>query len=245
MSTDTDARIPLREAATRLADYRRYQKTRSGGKRELLQLLQGQQVRAVFDFPSDARLRIGIPANFWIATHSGEFLAQLTSNSKRGKHGQFLINPAKFIAQYVAWFSNEYLGEGISEERRATAAAEVASALVGMKTEKEACILESEWARFVQDTGLDQAEHHNEAAKSNKGRKPREGWDVVFVEVASEMLARQKLGQGLEQLKIAKVALSRARASGHTLDLKPDTVAKKIREIMDRSDQYAPKVPDR
>ena len=235
----TDTRMSLREAATTLAGYPQFRKTRSGGKRELFKLLQGQEMQAAFDFPSVARPRIDIPAKFWIDTPSGDFLAQLTSSSRRGRHGQFLINPAEFIDQYVAWFSDNYLGEGISAEKRITASAELASALVGMKTKKEAYILESEWARFVHHTGADQAEHRDEGAKSNKGRRPRPEWEIVLVEVASEMLARQAKGHTLEdeQSMIAANALSRAKnASGHALRLEPETVAKKIRLILDGRD---------
>ena len=51
----TDSRMPLREAATTLAGYPRFRKTRSGGKREPFKLLQGQEMQAAFDFPSEAR----------------------------------------------------------------------------------------------------------------------------------------------------------------------------------------------
>jgi hypothetical protein len=83
----TPNRISLREAAIKLAGYDRFRKTHSSGKRELLKLLQGQEIRAAFDFPSEARPQIDIPAKFWIDTRSGEFLAQLISSSERGKHG--------------------------------------------------------------------------------------------------------------------------------------------------------------
>jgi hypothetical protein len=177
----TDARIPLREVAIRLAGYGRFRKTRSGGKRELFKFLQGQAIQAAFDFPSEARPRIAIPAKFWIDTRSGDFLAQLTSSTKRGKHGQFLIDPAKFVDQYAARFRDNYLDEGISAEKRITASAEMASALAGMKMKKEVYILESEWARFAHDAGFDQAEHRDEVAKSTKGRRPRQEWEVVLV----------------------------------------------------------------
>jgi hypothetical protein len=187
-------------------------------------------------------MRIDIPSKFWIDTHSGDFLAQLTTRSGRGRHGQFLIDPAKFIEQYATRFSDDYLGEGINKERQATAAAEVASALVGMKTKKEAYILESEWARFVQDIGLDQVEHRDEIVRSNKGRRPREGWDIVLVEVASEMLARQERGELLEgqQSKIAEGALARVKASGRQVKLEIATVAKKISDILDRKHRFGP-----
>lgn len=233
--------MSLREAANRLAGYGQFRRTGSRGTRELLKLLQSQKIRAAFDFPSEARSRIDIPARFWLDTSSGDFQNQLYSRHRR--HGQFLIDPAKFIDQYAAWFSDNYLGERISPERRTTAAAEVTSALVGIKTKKEVYILESEWARFVKDNGLDEAEHWNEVARSTRGRRPREGWEIVLVEVAAEMLARQAQGQIIEdkQSRIAEGALSRAKLpSGAALELKRDTVAKKISEILTKTDKLGP-----
>jgi hypothetical protein len=235
----TDPRIPLREAAARLAGYPRFQKTNTRGRRELLRLLQIEQIRAAFDFPSKARPRIDIAASFWVDTKSGDFDAQLVSNSKNGKHGQFLVKPVEFIEKYVSWFSNNYVRDSISAEGRTSANVELASALANMRTRREAYILESEWARFVRDAGLDQVEQEDDSVKSTRGRRPREFWDVVLVEVASEMLARQAQGGNLEeqQKTIAAAALSRAeKQKKGALAFKVGTVTKKIREILDGRD---------
>jgi hypothetical protein len=228
--------MSLREAAIRLTGYPRFRKTQSRGRRELLELLQGQVTHAAFDFPSDARPRIDIPVQFWLDTPSGDFQAQLTSDSRRGKHGQFLIDPAKFVGRYAAWFSNNYLEEGVTAEKRTVAPSELASALVGMHTKKEAYILESEWARFV--GGLEQVEHHDESAKSARGRRAFESWEAVLVDVAAELLARQAKGLNLEeqQSMIAAKAVSSAERvlKKGVLLPKVETVAKKIRHILDR-----------
>lgn len=105
MAIDTDDPIFLREAVKRLAGYSRFRKTGSDGKRDLLRLLRGRKIQASFDFPSEARIRINIPAEFWTDTKSGEFVGQLTSRHE--KPGQFLINPAKFTDQYAARFSDD------------------------------------------------------------------------------------------------------------------------------------------
>jgi hypothetical protein len=115
----------------------------------------------------------------------------------------------------------------------------LASALANLRRGREAYILESEWARFVRDAGLDQAKQEDDSVKSTRGRKPSEFWDVVLVEVASEMLARQAQGGNLEgqQKTIAANALSRAeKLKGPKLDLEVETVVKKIRQILDGRD---------
>ncbi len=73
-----DSRMSLREAAQRLVGYNRFKKTNTRGKRELLKLLQTGEIGAAFDFPSNARPRIDIPAQYWNDTPTGDFLAQLT-----------------------------------------------------------------------------------------------------------------------------------------------------------------------
>jgi hypothetical protein len=154
-----------------------------------------------------------------------------------------LVKPVKFVDQYVAWFSNNYLGEGISAEKRTTASFELASALVGMRTKKEAFILESEWARFVQNAGLGQTEHRDEAASSTRGRLAFQSWEIVLVEVASEMLARQQQGHALEleQSEIAANAISRAEKKASRGKLPEiETVTKKIKLILVGRDALRP-----
>jgi hypothetical protein len=64
-----------------------------------------------------------------------------------------------------------------------------------------------------------------------------ESWEVVLVELAAEMLARQAQGLRLdEKSKIAAQALARSKVpKKHELP-KVDTVAKKISEILEKMD---------
>jgi hypothetical protein len=115
----------------------------------------------------------------------------------------------------------------------------LASAFVNMNKKREVYILESEWGRFVRDAGLEKVEHHDEPGKSTKGRRPLEAWEVVLVEVASELLARQALGLSLEeqQSTIAAIALSRAEKLKKGASFpEVETVTKKIRQILDGRD---------
>lgn len=234
-----DDRIPLREAADRLAGYNRYRRTQSRGKRELLKLLQGEKIQAAFEFPSEARPQVNVPATFWKDTRSGDFLAQLTNSARHGRQGQFLISPVKFVDGYVSWFAKNYLGDGVNEAARRSAAAELTSALAGIRKKIEVFILESEWACFVQSAGLDEIEHQDRVVKSTRGRRPREEWETVLVEVASQMLAHDSRGRAIEneQTAIANSALSRAENDlGRSVHLKAETVAKKIRLILNKRD---------
>jgi hypothetical protein len=234
-------RIPLREAARRLAGYEAFRRTRTRGKQELFKLLQKGELAATFDFPSAARPTIQIPADFWLDIPSGEFQRQLTSSVRRGRHGQFLVRAGKFIDQYVEWFKSQYFDQ--SEKPPTDVSAELASALAGAKRERETYILESEWARFVREAGLDQVEHHDEVLKSPKGKRAFEAWEGVLVEVAAEMLARQSQSLRLEeqQTEIAANAVSRAQRNakqGAQLPL-VETVAKKIRVILDKASELS------
>jgi len=196
---------------------------------------------AAFDFPSEARPRIDIPPKFWVDIRSGDFEAQLISNTNRGKVGQFLVKPANFIHQYAAWFSDNYIGEETSAERRTSAKVELTSALAGMSTKKDVYILETEWARFV-DAGLGQAEHHDEPQKSTRGLHSLRSWDVVLMEVAVELLARQLRGDRLDEpSKIAEVALAKAKKNLAENNPAPlvGTIAKKISEILKRTNELS------
>ena len=132
------------------------------GKQELLKLLQDGKIQAVFDFPSAARPRISIPAEFWLDIQSGHFQKLLTWSKKSERYRQFLVEPVKFIGQYAALFGESYFGGTVSMEARAVAFAELESALAKVNRKKEAYILESEWARAAR-TGLQsdpRHEHH-------------------------------------------------------------------------------------
>jgi hypothetical protein len=201
-----EARLILREVARRLFGYHRYRQTLTRGKQELLQLLRDGDIKAAFDFPSTAHPSISIPAEFWLDVKSGRFQDLLTWSS--GKRRQFLVQPAKFIDQYVGWFDGSYHDGPSGGEPLPDASAELASALVNVNTKREAYILESEWARFVHDAGLEQVEHHEEPAKSTRGRRPLEAWEVILVEVAKELLARQMQGRKLEEEQSMIAAIS-------------------------------------
>lgn len=236
----TDNRISLREAAKRLTGYPRFKNAQSRGRLALLKLLQSETLRACFDFPSNAQPRINIPARFWIDSPSGDFVAQLTSHSNEGKHGQCLVKSSGFAKQYEAWFSENYLSGDMTDDKRANAAAELGSALAAMSSRKEAYILESEWARFVDASGLGRVEHREDAAKSTRGKRPLQAWEHILVEVASEMLARQTQGHALEseQSKIAAAAVANVEQSTTGLQIPGvDTVVKKIRLILDKRDR--------
>lgn len=237
-----DPRIPLREAATRLAGYPGFRKTSTHGRRELLRLLQTGQITAAFNFPSKAGPRIEITGNFWVETTSGDFDGQLISNSRRGKHGQFLVKPVKFIDQYTSWFSDNYLRDGISTEKRTGADAELASALASVRRSREAYILESEWARFV-DSNIGVQKVDEVSPPSPRGRNALTSWDVVLAEVAVELLRRQALGERLDEHKrIAEIALKRSKPKLAENNPAPEvgTVAKKISEILEQTNEPAP-----
>jgi hypothetical protein len=234
-----DTRVPLRQIAQRLSGYRRFRNTRTRGKQELLKLLQQGEIRAAFDFPSTAHPSISIPPEFWLDVRSGQFQRQLTWKRRTGIHRQYLVEPTKFIDHYVDWFNDSYLGEQVSGEPRTNVSAELKRALAGVQLKKEVYILESEWDRFVHDAALEQVEHHDEPAKSTRGRRALESWEVVLVEVASELLARQAQGLSLEQEQSNVAAKAVARAEKLKKGaLFPDvpTVAKKIRQILDGMD---------
>ena len=238
----TDARIPLREAAIRLAGYPRFRKTNTRGRRELHRLLQTDQVGAAFDFPSKARPRIDIAGKFWADTKSGDFDAQLVSHSRRGKHGQFLVGPVEFVDQYASWFSDEYLTDVISAEKRTSADAELASALANMRKKREAYILQSEWDRFVRASKLDVERVDELPPKSTKGKHALTSWDVVLTEVAVELLSRQARGGRLdEHSQIAAIALTHAqkKLAKNNPAPKIETIAKKIAEIVERIDELS------
>jgi hypothetical protein len=236
-----DARVTLRETADRLCGYRRFQESRTRGRQELLKLLQDGEINAVFDFPSAAHPSIPIPKEYWLDVRSGRFQSLLTWGS--GRRRQFLIEPAKFIDQYVGWFRASYLGGRSSGGSPTDASAELSRAFVGVNSKKEAYILESEWARFVNDAGLGEVEHEDASGKSTKGRRAFESWETVLVEVASELLARQERGLSLEgeQSRIAANAVARAEKLSKKRASVPkiETVTKKIRLILDRKDELS------
>src|SRR5690242_751889 len=130
----TDDREYLRDVATRLVGYSQFKETRTGGKRELFKLLQNVSVTASFIFPSRAKPCLSIPADFWLKTGSGDFRGALTSSSRRGKYGQFLIKPAEFIDQYAEWFRSNHLAGEMNEEMKSNAAVELASAIANVNT---------------------------------------------------------------------------------------------------------------
>jgi hypothetical protein len=238
-----DARLTLREVAGRLSGYRRYQKTQTRGRQELLKLLQAGEVRSAFDFPSTARPSIPIPAEWWLDVRSGQFQSKLTWNSRRGQRRQFLVEMAEFAGQYAAWFADHYIANSDNAETRTNGSAELAKALVNMNKKSEAFIFESEWERFVRDANLEQVEHQDELAKSTKGRRAFESWETVLVEVASELLARQGRGLSLEeeQSRIAASAVARAEKlskKGAPLP-KVETVTRKVRLILDKKNELS------
>jgi hypothetical protein len=208
----TDGRLTLREVASRLSGYRRFQQTRTHGRQELLKQLQSGAIRAAFDFPSTARPSISIPAESWLDVPSGRFQSKLTWNSRRGQRRQFLVEPEKCTSQYAAWFADHYIANGANVETRTSGCNELMSALGNIAKKREPYILESEWARFVHDAALEQVEHHEEPAKSAGGRRAFQAWEVILVEVASELLARQEQGLNLEEVqsRIAANAVARA-----------------------------------
>jgi hypothetical protein len=117
-------------------------------------------------------------------------------------------------------------------------ATEIASALANSKhKQREAYVTETEWGRFVRDSKLDIIKQADEAPKSTRGRSSLTSWDVVLVEVAFELLARQLQGGRLdEHSKIAAIALARAEKKLAKNNPAPDigTITRKISEIVKR-----------
>jgi hypothetical protein len=126
-----DPRLSLREVSLRLREYQQFEKTKSGGKRELLALLQDGQIRAAFDYPSILEPQIAIPAKFWLDIPSGQFQNKLyrrSRSSEREASGHFLVEPAKFVNEYVTWLKSHSplnSSAGLTDD----VATEIASAL--------------------------------------------------------------------------------------------------------------------
>ena len=234
-----DSRLLLRDVAIRLRAYEQFKKTSSGGKRELFGLLQSGKIQAVFDYPSALGPQVGIPATFWLGIPSGQFQTKLArrSQSSNGEvSGHFLVRPKDFIGEYVTWLET-HLVANASEDLTQSVTKEVASALAGNSERREAYILEKEWDRFVRESNLDVIKHADEAPKSTRGKHALTSWDVVLVEVAVELLARQVQGESLTQhSKIAAIALARAEKKLANNNPAPDigTITKKIAEILGR-----------
>jgi hypothetical protein len=132
---NADARLTLGEIASRLRGYNRFKKTTTGGRRELLKLLQLGEISAVFDFPSLARPSITIAREFWIDVHSGDFNNQLVWKAKRNGRSQYLLEPVKFVDQYVRWFADHH--PHLQNEFSSRALAELTSALTNVNAKKE------------------------------------------------------------------------------------------------------------
>jgi hypothetical protein len=72
-----DQHLSLREVASRLEDTDRFQSTISWGRLELLRLLQNNEIRAFFRFPSQAEPDIYISQEFWKDVSGGVFQTEL------------------------------------------------------------------------------------------------------------------------------------------------------------------------
>jgi hypothetical protein len=235
-----DPRLSLRDVALRLREYQQFKKTNSGGKRELLALLQRGQIQAAFDYPSTLGPQIAIPAEFWLDIPTGQFQKKLTwksrSSDREAGGGHILVKPANFVNEYVTWLkSNVALnsGAGLADD----VVAEIASALASSHKQREAYVPEPEWDRFVLDSKLDIIKQADEAPKSTRGRHSFTSWDVVLVEVAVELLARQLQGGRLdEHSKIAAIALARAEKKLAKNNPAPgfSAITNKISEIVRR-----------
>jgi hypothetical protein len=231
----TEERAFLLEIAKRLPGYRRFRSSTTGGRRELLKLLQQGEIGAVFDFPSMARPSIPISREFWLDVRSGDFNNRLAwDTKKRQGRSQFLVEPAKFAEQYVRWFAERYLH--VQSELSSDVSAELVSALRNMNSNKECFVLEGEWTRFVRDAGLGQVEHEQEVSKSPGGVKAFDSWEVVLVELAAILLAKQAQALSLEESKsqMATDAIVRATKIAKKGARIPeiDTVVRKINSIL-------------
>jgi hypothetical protein len=240
-----DPRLALRDVALRLRAYQQFKKTNSGGKRELLDLLKSGQIQAAFDYPSTLGPKIAIPAKFWLGIPTGRFQKKLTwksQSSDREGGGHYLVEPAQFVNEYVTWLKSHVAlnsGAGLTDD----VAVEIASALASKLKQSEVYVPETEWDRFVRNPKLDITRVDEVPGKSTRGRDALRSWDVVLVEVAAELLARQLRGEHLdEHSTIASIALERAKKTLASNNPAPkvDTVAKKVSEILERINALAP-----
>jgi hypothetical protein len=213
-------RIPLRDLGERLMIYN---KSKSRGRFELLGLLISEKLIARFDYPSNERPQINVPAAHWLKNvKMNEFRKALDGNNKN--KGDYLVDPEKFAAEYLDWFSrNRRLPEDTDE---------LSAALRAGSTKAEVYVLAEDWEKFAKD--LPASQHSTTPKKSSRGVSENANWSAILVEVAVELLNESQSPVPPQITVIAAHALERVTAREKTKLPGPSAVEKKVSEIISR-----------
>jgi hypothetical protein len=219
----TDNPLLLREVAKKLKNIRQFRNSHSAGKLELLNFLRTEKIKARVDFPSKKRPAFYVPAKYWLEVRPGNFQTALTRRRDEEKEGDYLISASYFVDEYIAWFSKS----SPRDEH------ELKSALLNAKRKIVPYVFESEWSKFVSDTGLDTTEIINEQKRSKAGAPEHEKWAPILVQIAAILIADEaKQAPQVAAEKIAEKAMERVeQALGKGDMLKIETVAVRVRQI--------------
>jgi hypothetical protein len=219
-----DDRIALRELAEKLMFIGPFRHSNTRGRAELLRLLISGKLVARFDFPSNERPPIAVPAAYWKNdVKSGEFRKALDSKTKN--KGDYVVNPNLFANEYLNWFSRDHrLPEHVDE---------LSAALRAGSTKAEVYVSAKDWEQFTSQ-GLDTTQHSTEDQKSSRGKSENTNWSAVLVEVAVELLNSSRDYRPITKV-IASHALERVLPRGGTQLPKVETVSKKVDEIIHRT----------
>ena len=213
-------RIALRELGEKLTHTSRYRKSTSRGRAELLGLLRSETLIARFDFPSNERPQIPLPAAYWRKVKMGEFRKALDSNNKN--KGDYVVVPSQFANGYLSWFLQDHqLPKHVDE---------LSGALRAGSAEAEVYVLSKDFEQFITQVGLDTIQHSTKDKKSSRGQSENPNWSAILVEVAVELLKASKGPRPLNKV-IAANALNRVTARDKTELPDAGTVEKKVAEI--------------
>jgi hypothetical protein len=216
--------MALRELGERLTHTSRYRNSPSRGRAELLGLLRSGKLIARFDFPSNERPQIPVPAAYWKNdVKKGEFRKAL--DSTKINKGDYIVNPSRFANEYLSWF--------LQDHRLPEHADELSVALRAGGAEAEVYVLAKDFEQFIAQEGLDTTQHSTKDQKSSRGQWENPNWSAILVEVAVELL---NASQGTRPLtkEIAANALERVAPRGKSTLPTIDTVGKKVDEIIHR-----------
>jgi hypothetical protein len=214
-------RIPLRELGERLKLSGPFRRSTTRGRAELLGLLRREGLIARFDYPSNERPQIKVPAAHWLKVKMGEFRKALDGNNKN--KGDYVVIPRRFASEYLDWFSrNRQLPAHVDE---------LSAALRAGGTEAEVYVLAEDWEKFSE--GLDAKQHSTTPQKSSRGRSENPNWSAILVELAVELLKANRDSRP-ETGEIVANALKRVTAREKSVLPKTDTIEKKVNEIIRR-----------
>ena len=168
--------IALRELGERLTHTSRYRNSTSRGRAELLGLLRSGKLIARFDFPSNERPQIPVPAAYWKNdVKKGEFRKAL--DSTKINKGDYIVNPSRFANEYLSWF--------LQDHRLPEHADELSVALQVGSAEAEVYVLAKDIEQFISQEGLDTTQHSTTPQKSSRGQSENKNWSAILGPVFS------------------------------------------------------------